>query len=169
METIAPLGELQGPFRTIKHLLALRHQIQESPLAAKLLYSRPYGQIQKDMLDPVLPYLQPPTFLLQRSSAPERSRLLSERYAALCYNAAVQVIPTSSSGAKQARLLASYMKLFLEKEMPRALVGQPVAMSLPRAAVAKPKSRYGLKPAQLLSPVSSTPVALQSKLPIPQS
>ena len=167
-ETVAPLGDVGGPLRKIKHLLALRRQIMESPLAGKLLYARRIEKIQKEMLDPALPYLQPQTFLLQRSTASERSRLLSERYAALCYNASVQVIPTSRSATKQAKLISGYMKMFLEKDMPRTIVGQPLAESIPRIAAAKPKARKVLTRTPLLSPVASPPVALQSMVQSPQ-
>jgi len=167
LETIAPLGEVKGPLRKIKHLLALRRQIMESPLAGKLLYARRLEQIQKEMLDPALPYLQPQTFLLQRSNASERSRLLSERYAALCYNASVQVIPTSRSATKQAKLIAGYMRMFLEKDMPRTLIGPPISLPVP-AAAAKPKSRRVPRPAPVLSPVGAPPVALQAMAQSPQ-
>jgi pimeloyl-ACP methyl ester carboxylesterase len=169
LETIAPLGGMGGPLRKINHLLTLRHQIMESPLAGELLYARRFDKLQKEMLDSALPYLQPQTFLLQRSAAPERSRLLSERYAALCYNASVQVIPTSNSAVKQAKLIASYMKLFIEKDMPRTLVGQPVSKPLPQAAYAKSTVRKIPARTPLLSPVSSPPVALQAMAQIPQS
>lgn len=169
LETMAPLGDLPGPFGQIKQLLVLRRQIMASPLAGALLYSRNPKQIQQEMLDPALPYLQPPTFLLQRSNAPERARLLSERYAALCYNASVQVIPSSSSPQKQAKLIAGYLKLFIHQDRPRTPVTQPLAQPmLHPVPAARPTIRQRLAQAPGLSPVSSPPAALQSMAQIPQ-
>lgn len=156
LETLAPLGELPGPLRDIKTLLALRRQMIASPLSGRLLYARPLKQISPEFLDHSLPKLLVPTLIMGRRGANPRKQILAERYGALCPMAEVALLPAHGE-TEQARILAQRIYDFVEADEPqysqhpeaiRPEASRPASV---RQTIARTEASRSLAPAMTLS------------------
>ncbi len=163
-ETIAPLGELPGPTQRIKTLLNLRKQIMSCPISGTLLYARDLKAIQQDLLDRELPRLLVPALILERENASPRTKILAERFAALCHEAVVALLPESSDRA-QADLLVRQIHSFIESE---TVYRDPVMTTKRSTQPVAPKP-LAPRTRALQQVLSAAPALLRAVPQLPQS
>lgn len=117
LQALYPLARLRGRHKGIEQALKWRKQILTSPTACKLLFRRRRAEIQSELLQEQLEWLQVPTLILQGAQDAKDAIARSQTYADNNPNAHLLILEQGGNDLPEAlpSLVAGYIHDFVNR------------------------------------------------------